>query len=300
MAGCETRGNDMEKLLQGRDVVSALNKEIADRVAGLAEKDIYPKLAIIRCGEDGSDLAYERSVCARAKKLGVAVEVYELPEDVGFDVIANITDTLNADRDTHGVLMFRPLPEKLRERGDELVNRLDPAKDVDGMTDISLSGVFKGKSGGFAPCTAQACLEILDYYGIPCEGKSVCVIGRSLVIGKPVSMLLLSRNATVTICHTKTKDLASIAKKSDIIITAAGSAGSLTADFVSPGQTVIDVSVNYDENAREGEGGFVGDSCFDEVSRIVSAITPVPGGVGTVTTSVLIKHVVMAAEMSLL
>ena len=187
----------------------------------------------------------------------------------------------------------------MRERGDELVNRVEPAKDIDGMTDASLSAVFEGKNSGFAPCTAQACIEILDHYGIETEGKNVCVIGRSLVIGRPVSMMLLSRNATVTICHTKTEDLASITRKSDIIITAAGAAGSLTADHVGPGQTVIDVSMNYDESANDGQGGFVGDALFDEVSAKVDAITPVPGGVGTVTTSVLMKHVVEAAERAL-
>ena len=167
------------------------------------------------------------------------------------------------------------------------------------MTDLSNAGVFMGKKLGFAPCTPQACMEILDYYGIDCTGKKAVVIGRSLVVGKPAAMMLLGKNATVTVCHTKTRDVAAVARQADILVSAAGVLNSLTKDYVSPGQIVIDVSINWDPTKKEGKGGIAGDAKFDEVEPIVGAITPVPGGVGSVTTSVLIGHVVEAAERTL-
>lgn len=168
------------------------------------------------------------------------------------------------------------------------------------MTDLSNAGVFEGRSDlGFAPCTPQACMEILDFYGIDCKGKNAVVIGRSLVVGKPAAMMLMGRNATVTVCHTKTVDTASIARGADILVSSAGVLGSLTKDFVRPGQVVIDVSINWDPSKKDGKGGIAGDAVFEEVEPIVEAITPVPGGVGSVTTSVLIGHVVEAAERTL-
>jgi len=167
------------------------------------------------------------------------------------------------------------------------------------MTDLSNAGVFMGKKLGFAPCTPQACMEILDYYGIDCKGKNAVVIGRSLVVGKPAAMMLLGKNATVTVCHTKTVDLPAIARQADILVSAAGVLNSLTRDFVRPGQIVIDVSINWDPSKKDGKGGIAGDAVFSEVEPIVEAITPVPGGVGTVTSSVLVGHVVEAAERTL-
>ena len=180
-----------------------------------------------------------------------------------------------------------------------IINRLDPAKDVDGMTDGSNAGVFMGKELGFAPCTPAACMEILDYYGIDCTGKKAVVIGRSLVVGKPAAMMLMGRNATVTVCHTRTKDVPAITREADILVSAAGVLNSLTKEYVRPGQIVVDVSINWDPekvNAKGGKGAIAGDAVFDEVEPIVEAITPVPGGVGAVTTSVLIGHVVEAAQ----
>ena len=191
--------------------------------------------------------------------------------------------------------MFRPLPKHLKADQDEICNRLDPRKDVDGMTDGSNAGVFMGKKLGFAPCTPAACMEILDHYGIDCTSKKAVVIGRSLVVGKPAAMMLMAKNATVTACHTKTVDTPAIAREADILISAAGVLKSLTKDYVRPGQVVIDVSINWDE----AKGGIAGDAVYDEVEPIVEAITPVPGGVGAVTTSVLISHVVEAAGRTL-
>ena len=191
--------------------------------------------------------------------------------------------------------MFRPLPKHLKADEDYICNRLDPRKDVDGMTDGSNAGVFMNKKLGFAPCTPSACMEILDHYGIDCKGKKAVVIGRSLVVGKPAAMMLMAKNATVTVCHTRTKNVAQEAQQADILVSSAGVLKSLTKDYVRPGQIVIDVSINWDE----AKGGIAGDAVFDEVEPIVDAITPVPGGVGAVTTSVLIGHVVEAAKRTL-
>ena len=289
----------MAKLLLGKEVNEALNADLQKRTAALREKGIVPTLGIIRVGEDPSDLSYEKGAIKRAELVGVAVRQYLLPADASKEAVIAVIDEINADVSIHGVLMFRPLPKHLKADQNEICNRLDPQKDMDCMTHMSNAGVFEGLELGYAPCTPAACMEILDYYGIDCKGKNAVVIGRSLVVGKPAAMMLMGRNATVTVCHTKTVNTAEICKNADIIVTAAGVLNSLTADFVRPGQVVIDVSINWDENkinAKGGKGGIAGDAVFAEVEPIVDAITPVPGGVGAVTTSVLMKHVVEAAE----
>lgn len=289
----------MAKLLLGKEVTDALNAKLQGRTAALREKGVVPTLAIIRCGENPSDLSYEKGAMKRAELVGVEVKRYILPADVEKDALLAVIDEINGDDSVHGVLMFRPLPKHLKQDQDEICNRLLPAKDMDCMTDLSNAGVFEGRDLGYAPCTPAACMEILDYYGIDCKGKNAVVIGRSLVVGKPAAMMLMGKNATVTVCHTKTVNTAEICKNADIIVSAAGVLNSLTKDYVRPGQVVIDVSINWDANkpnAKGGLGGIAGDACFSEVEPIVDAITPVPGGVGSVTTSVLMKHVVEAAE----
>ena len=289
----------MAKLLLGKEVTDALNAKLMERTAALRAKGINPTLGIIRVGEDPSDLSYEKGATKRAELVGVDVKNYILPADASKDDVLAVIDQVNADDSIHGVLMFRPLPKHLKNDQNEICNRLDPKKDVDCMTHMSNAGVFEGLDLGYAPCTPAACMEILDFYGIDCKGKNAVVIGRSLVVGKPASMMLMGKNATVTTCHTRTVNTAEICKNADIIVSAAGVLNSLTADFVRPGQIVIDVSINWDENkinAKGGKGGIAGDAKFDEVEPIVEAITPVPGGVGSVTTSVLMKHVVEAAE----
>lgn len=290
----------MAKLLLGKEVTDALNANLQTRTAALREKGVTPTLGIIRVGENPSDLSYEKGAVKRAELVGVNVVKFVLPEDATkADVLAAI-DKVNADDSIHGELMFRPLPKHLKADQTEICNRLDPKKDVDCMTDLSNAGVFEGRSDlGFAPCTPAACMEILDYYGIDCKGKNAVVIGRSLVVGKPAAMMLMGKNATVTVCHTKTVNTAEIARNADILVSAAGVLGSLTKEYVRPGQVVIDVSINWDAekpNAKGGKGAIAGDAKFEEVEPIVEAITPVPGGVGSVTTSVLMKHVVEAAE----
>lgn len=282
----------MAKQLLGKEVNEKLNARILARCEALKARGVNPTLAIVRCGQRPDDLSYEKGATKRAEALGVAVEKFLLPEDVSREELLKTIDEINANDRIHGVLMFRPLPKHLKADQDEICNRLDPRKDVDGMTDGSNAGVFMGKELGFAPCTPAACMEILDHYGIDCTGKKAVVLGRSLVVGKPAAMMLLGKNATVTICHTKTKDVAAVAREADILVSAAGVLKSLTKDYVRPGQVVIDVSINWDE----AKGGIAGDAVYDEVEPIVEAITPVPGGVGAVTTSVLIGHVVEAAE----
>ena len=288
----------MAKQLLGKEVNEALVASLQTRTAALKAKGITPTLGIIRLGENPSDLSYEKGATKRAEEVGVAVKNYILPEDASKEDVLKVIDEVNADASVHGVLMFRPLPKHLKADQDEICNRLAPAKDVDSMTHMSNAGVFEGQDLGYAPCTPAACMEILDHYGIDCKGKNAVVIGRSLVVGKPAAMMLMAKNATVTVCHTKTVNTAEICKGADIIVTAAGVLGSLTKDFVREGQVVIDVSMNWNPEkiTSKGKGGMSGDCVFDEVEPIVGAITPVPGGVGAVTTSVLMKHVVEAAE----
>ena len=288
----------MAKRLLGKEVNEALVASLQTRTAALKEKGITPCLGIIRLGENPSDLSYEKGATKRAEEVGVAVKNYILPETATKEEVLAVIDEVNADASVHGVLMFRPLPKHLKADQDEICNRLAPCKDVDSMTHMSNAGVFEGQDLGYAPCTPAACMEILDYYGIDCKGKNAVVIGRSLVVGKPAAMMLMAKNATVTVCHTRTVNTAEICKGADIIVTAAGVLNSLTKDFVREGQIVIDVSMNWNPEkiTSKGKGGMSGDAIFDEVEPIVEAITPVPGGVGAVTTTVLMKHVVEAAE----
>ena len=288
----------MAKRLLGKEVNEALVASLQTRAAALKEKGVTPTLAILRLGENPSDLSYEKGATKRAEEIGVAIKNFILPETATKAEVLAAIDEINADDAIHGCLMFRPLPKHLKADQDEICNHLAPKKDVDSMTHMSNAGVFEGQDLGYAPCTPAACMEILDHYGIDCKGKKAVVIGRSLVVGKPAAMMLMQKNATVTICHTRTVDPAAVCREADIIISAAGVLKSLTKDFVREGQVVIDVSMNWDAEkvTTRGKGGMSGDAIFDEVEPIVEAITPVPGGVGAVTTSVLMKHVVEAAE----
>lgn len=279
----------MAKQLLGKEVTAALNERIKADVAALKEKGISPTLGIIRVGERPDDLSYERGATKRCETLGVEYKKYLLPEDVSQEELLKVIDEVNKDDNIHGVLMFRPLPKHINQSVVE--NALSAEKDVDCQTDASLGGVFTGKQIGFPPCTPQACMEILDHYGIDCTGKKAVVIGRSLVVGKPAAMMLIKKNATVTVCHTRTKDMPAVTREAEILIVAAGRAGVVGKEYVSPGQIVIDVGINVNE-----EGKLCGDVAYAEVEPIVDAITPVPGGVGSVTTSVLVGHVVEAAK----
>lgn len=278
----------MAKQLLGKEVTAAMNEKIKASVAVLKEKGISPKLGIIRVGEREDDISYERGATKRCETLGVEYEKFLLPQDVTEEALLEVIDQVNKDDSIHGVLLFRPLPKHLNE--EKIINALDFEKDVDGITDGSLAGVFAGKAQGFPPCTPQGCMEILDHYGIDCTGKKAVVVGRSLVVGKPAAMMLIKKNATVTVCHTRTKEMPSVVREADIVIVAAGRAGVVDGSYLRAGQVVIDVGINVNE-----EGKLCGDVKFDEADAIVDAITPVPGGAGSVTTSVLVGHVVEAA-----
>ncbi len=282
----------MAELLKGNLVAAAINERTSSKVEKLKEQGVLPTLCIIRVGERPDDLSYERGAEKRADAVGVRVIKRLFPVDVSEEELIKAIEDINNDETIHGVLLFRPLPRHINEN--RICNTLDPEKDMDGITDISMAGVYAQKPLGFPPCTAQAVIELIDYYGVDLKGLNVTVIGRSLVIGKPVTMMLIKKNATVTVCHTKTKDTAAEAKRSDVLVAAAGSAGMVNADFVHEGQTVIDVGINWSEEKQK----IVGDVDFDSVEPIVSKLTPVPGGVGGVTTSVLMSHVADAAEMS--
>lgn len=283
----------MAQLLKGLSAANALTDVLAERAAALHAKNVTPTLAILRVGERPDDISYETGAMKRCAKVGIAVRHFLLKADCTTDELLNTIREINEDPSIHGCLMFRPLPDKAMEEA--ACALLSPEKDVDCMTAASLTAVFTGNGAGYPPCTAQAVLELLDHYGIELSGKRVCVIGRSLVIGKPVSMMLQARNATVTMCHTKTLNLAQTCRDAEILVVAAGKAGIVDSSFVSSGQTIVDVGIHVNE-----EGKLCGDVLFDQAEPIAEAITPVPGGVGSVTTAVLAKHVIQAAEKTLL
>ncbi len=279
----------MARHLLGKTVSEALSVKLKKQADWLKENGILPMLAMVRIGQKPEDISYERGAMKQCASVGVACRQIELPEDIGQEALLSVMKELNQDDKIHGVLLFRPLPKHLDQTAIE--NALDPAKDVDCMTDASITGVFTGRDIGFAPCTPQACLEILDHYGIDCTGKKAVVIGRSLVVGRPLAMMLMARNATVTVCHTKTKDVPSVSRDADIIISTVGKAGMIDASYVKPGQIVLDVGINVNE-----EGQLCGDVSWADVEPVVDAITPVPGGVGAVTSTVLAAHVLRAAS----
>lgn len=279
----------MADLLLGKPVADAMAADIVARAKALTASGKQPTLAIVRVGERPDDLTYERSAMKRADACGIAVKQFVLPVDASTDDVLAAVATVNSDDSIHGCLLFRPLPEGIDEQA--VCNALDPAKDIDGITRGSLATLLAGTGEGFAPCTAAACIDILDHYGIDPQGKKAVVLGRSLVIGKPVALMLLARNATVTVCHSRTQDLASAVRDADIVVCATGRACAYGADLFAPGQTVLDVGINFDD-----EGNLCGDADFDAVESVVSAITPVPRGVGSVTTVAMLRNVVIAAE----
>ena len=278
----------MAELWKGAPAAAALTEKLAAQAAGLREAGIVPTLAIVRVGERPEDLSYERGAMKRCEKVGIAVKQFILSEDAPEGELLEVIARINGDPAIHGCLLFRPLPRHMDEAA--VCAALDPAKDVDGITAGSLAAVFSGGRRGYPPCTAQACLELLDHYGCDLTGKRAVVVGRSLVIGRPVAMLLLQRNATVTLCHTRTADLAAECHRAEVLIAAAGRAGVIGADCLSPGQVVLDVGINVDE-----DGNLVGDVDREAAEHTVLALTPVPGGVGAVTTTVLARHVLEAA-----
>lgn len=282
----------MAELLKGASVAGALDERTREIVRKLEEKNIVPKLVLIRVGSKEDDLSYERNICKRCEKNGIRVEKKIFDESVTTEGLVSVIRELNGDSEVHGVLFFMPFP---RDAGiDEKAVReaLSPEKDVDGCTSLSLSGVFTGSGEGFAPCTAQAAMEILDYYDVPLKGRNAVVVGRSLVVGKPLAMLLLEKNATVTVCHSRTEHLEEVTKKAEILLAAIGKPELLNAGYLGENQVIVDAGINWNEEQKK----LCGDVDGEAAGRKAKAYTPVPGGVGGVTTSVLTLHIAQAAE----
>lgn len=282
----------MALILNGAPVAAALMGPLAGRVGVLKNSGIIPTLAIVRMSEEEGELAYERAAIRRCEGLGLRALSRVLPPDGSEGDILALIDEINGDDSVHGCLILRPLPKHIDER--RVCDRLAADKDVDCVSAGALSHVFTGEKSAFAPCTAQACIEILDYYACEIPGANIAVLGRSLVVGRPLSIMLQDRNATVTMCHSKTRNLPQLCRGQDILIAAIGSASMIDGAFINEQQTIIDVGINLDESGR-----LCGDVRFEEVSPRVKAISPVPGGVGSITTTILAKHVIEAAERRL-
>ncbi|HHU76344.1 MAG TPA: bifunctional 5,10-methylenetetrahydrofolate dehydrogenase/5,10-methenyltetrahydrofolate cyclohydrolase [Firmicutes bacterium] len=282
----------MAKLLKGKAVADSIKKDLSKRIDALKAKKIIPKLGIIRVGNRPDDLFYEKSAKRACSSLKIDWEIFAYPESVSQQDLEDALYKRGNDRRINGLLILAPLPQNLDEK--KIRSLIPWEKDIDGMSLDSAGKVFADDPAGFPPCTPTACLELLKFYDIPLEGKKVAVLGRSLVAGKPISMLLLREHATVTICHSKTKNLAEVCRGADIIVAAMGRARMLNSNYVKTGQIIIDVGINDDP---KNSGQYCGDVNFSSVESIVSGITPVPGGIGSITAAVLCKHTVMACEM---
>lgn len=273
--------------LRGKKVSDGIKEYVSKELETLS---FVPKLAIVRVGENPDDMSYERSATKKLKSFGLDVASYVFPQDISDEAFKKAFKDINEDDEVTGILLLRPLPRTINEK--DIENMIDPKKDLDGISPINIAKVFAGDTTGFSPCTAEAVIEVLKAYDIELTGKRVTVVGRSMVVGKPVSMLLLKENATVTMTHTRTVDLKKTCSDAEIVIAAAGRAKMLNSDYCGQDAVMIDVGINVDEN-----GKLCGDVDYATLDGKASATTPVPGGVGTVTTAVLAKHLIQAAKM---
>ncbi len=279
----------MATILSGKEVAAVIKSKAKEESLALRQKGITPTIGILRVGNRQDDIAYERGITKNCDSVDVECKVFELPEDVNMESFTETLEKMNNDKNIHGILIFQPLPKQLDEEKIKYI--INPDKDIDCMNPNNMVKIFEGSLDGFLPCTPAAVMEILKYYEIPIKGTNTVVLGRSMVVGKPLSMMLLKENATVTICHSKTKNLSEVVAGADIVVAAIGKAKFVGKEFVKLGAVVLDVGINVDEN-----GKMCGDVNFDEVSEIAGSITPVPKGVGSVTTSILLKHVIKAAK----
>lgn len=273
--------------LRGKKVSDGIKEYVSKELETLS---FVPKLAIVRVGENPDDMSYERGATKKLKSFGLDVASYVFPQDISDEAFKKAFKDINEDDEVTGILLLRPLPRTINEK--DIENMIDPQKDLDGISPINIAKVFAGDTTGFSPCTAEAVIEVLKAYDIELTGKRVTVVGRSMVVGKPVSMLLLKENATVTMTHTRTVDLKKTCSDAEIVIAAAGRAKMLNSDYCGQDAVMIDVGINVDEN-----GKLCGDVDYATLDGKASAATPVPGGVGTVTTAVLAKHLIQAAKM---
>ena len=277
------------KLLTGKEVAQKIDQDIQKDVQELKTKGVNPALRIMIVGGAEDSVFYANSAKKMAEKNGIICEIEQLPAETSQDEFVNILKQRNADRNIHGIIVMRPFPKQISEN--VVKHILAPEKDVDCFNPVNAGKIMAGDMTGFPPATPQAVMEILRFYQVPMSGKEAVVVGRSMVVGKPMSMLLLGENATVTVCHSKTKDLPGVCRRADVLVAAIGKAKMITKDYIKPGATVMDVGIN-----PEGDK-FVGDVDTEPAKDVAGAITPVPGGVGTVTTRVLLKHVVKAAKL---
>lgn len=273
--------------LRGKKVSDGIKEYVSKELETLS---FVPKLAIVRVGENPDDMSYERGATKKLKSFGLDVASYVFPQDISDEEFKKAFKDINEDDEVTGILLLRPLPRTINEK--DIENMIDPKKDLDGISPINIAKVFAVDTTGFSPCTAEAVIEVLKAYDIELTGKRVTVVGRSMVVGKPVSMLLLKENATVTMTHTRTVDLKKTCSNAEIVIAAAGRAKMLNSDYCGQDAVMIDVGINVDEN-----GKLCGDVDYATLDGKASAATPVPGGVGTVTTAVLAKHLIQAAKM---
>lgn len=273
--------------LRGKKVSDGIKEYVSKELETLS---FVPKLAIVRVGENPDDMSYERSATKKLKSFGLDVASYVFPQDISDEAFKKAFKDINEDDEVTGILLLKPLPRTINEK--DIENMIDPKKDLDGISPINIAKVFAGDTTGFSPCTAEAVIEVLKAYDIELTGKRVTVVGRSMVVGKPVSMLLLKENATVTMTHTRTVDLKKTCSDAEIVVAAAGRAKMLNSDYCGQDAVMIDVGINVDDN-----GKLCGDVDYSTLDGKASAATPVPGGVGTITTAVLAKHLIQAAKM---
>lgn len=275
------------ELLKGAAVSAAMKENMVQELHALGS--IIPHLAIVRVGEREDDISYERGAKKKMESIGICCSCFTYPESISNEEFLNEFKNINENENIDGILLLRPLPKHLDERAVEKM--INPNKDVDGISPVNMAKLFAGDNSGFAPCTAQAVVEMLDFIDLPLAGKRVTIVGRSLVVGKPLALLLMRKDCTVTVCHTKTVDIPKTCQNAEIVVAAAGRAKMIDESFLAKGSIVIDVGINVDEDGR-----LCGDVDLASISNAAIA-TPVPGGVGTVTTSVLASHVIKAAKI---
>ena len=279
----------MAKILYGKPVVDSIKNDLTRRIKLIKERGVSPGLAVLRAGERPDDIAYENRLNSMCDLLGIRHQTVEVGRDISQDGLAFALEQLNRQEDMHGIIVFRPLPDHIDD--DMICDLISIDKDIDCMNPDNLKGLFTGKNKTFAPCTAEAVIELLDFYGYNLDGVNVAIINRSPVIGKPLSLLFLDRNATVMICHSHTKNIRNITKSADIVVTGTGKAEYFGPEYVSPGTVVVDVGINF-----RADGSMTGDVSFDAVCEKAAAVTPVPRGIGGITSAILIRHIVESAE----
>jgi len=275
--------------LEGKPVVEHLREEIMTRIAKLAKDEHTPTVIIIRVGNREDDISYEKSIIKNCEILGIRHFLKHLHADVAQEDLINVIEWANEDKNIHGIMLFRPLPDHLDL--EVIRNVINPMKDIDCMNPINLQNVLETNVKGIVPCTPKAVIELLKYYDIPLKGANIAMVGKSLVVGKPLGLLLIEENATVTYCHSRTKNMPDITRKADIVIVAIGKAKLIKDHYFNENAIVVDIGINAAE-----DGKICGDVDYDLVFDKVKAITPTLGGIGMITTTVLLRHVVLACE----